>query len=94
MGLFANAAKQVKEETAGKFAPLELDEINVHAIFNRCLSKEGAAETVSSILYYKELGYEKEDLGVTFDKNALIANRKILSTCMVRWLRYMKIKAF
>ena len=67
--------EQARKE-ANKFKPQELNEANVHAIFNRCLSKEGAAETVSSILYYKELGYEKEDLGVTFDKNALIANRK------------------
>ena len=46
------------------------------AIFNRCFAKPETTEKVSSILYYKELGYEKEDLGVAFDKNALIANRK------------------
>ena len=70
---FLNKKPVIKQED---FQPLELNEDNVQAIFQRCLAKEGAAETVSSILYYKELGYEKEDLGVTFDKNALIANRK------------------
>ena len=75
MGLIAKSAKEVTERHKG-FEPLELTEGNVQAIFNRCLAKEGAAETVSSILYYKELGYEKEDLGVTFDQNALISNRK------------------
>ena len=69
-------AMQKKAEKPPEFIPIDLNEGNVQAIFNRCLAKEGAAETVSSILYYKELGYEKEDLGVTFDKNALIANRK------------------
>lgn len=38
MGLFANAAKQIKKDTEGKFEPLELDEMNVQAIFNRCLA--------------------------------------------------------
>lgn len=40
VGLFANVAKQVKKETEGKFRPLELNEGNVQAIFNRCLERE------------------------------------------------------
>ena len=67
--------EQARKE-ANKFKPQELNEANVQAIFNRCLAKPETTEKVSSILYYKELGCEKEDLGVAFDKNALIANRK------------------
>lgn len=75
MGLIAKSAKKVTERHKG-FEPLELTEGNVQTIFNRCIAKEGITEKISSILYYKELGYEKEDLGVAFDKNALIQNRK------------------
>ena len=78
VGLFANAAKQVKAETAGKFAPLELDEINVQAIFNRCLAKEGATETTASSLYFSSLGWEKEDDGLLFDKKQIRASQKSL----------------
>ena len=70
---FLNKKPVIRQEG---FHPLELNEGNVRAIFERCLAKEETVGMVSSILYYKELGYGKEDLGVTFDKNALIANQK------------------
>lgn len=78
MGLKDKMIKKAAEieERRPQFTPLELTEGNVQAIFNRCIAKEGTTEKISSILYYKELGYEKEDLGVAFDKNALIQNRK------------------
>ena len=78
MGLKDKMIKKAAEieERRPEFTPLELTEGNVQAIFNRCLAKEDTTEKVSSILYYKELGYEKEDLGVSFAQNTLIANRK------------------
>ena len=80
MGIDMNAlrakAMQKKAEKPPKFIPIDLNEGNVTAIFNRCLAKADTTEKVSSILYYKELGYEKEDLGVSFAQNTLIANRK------------------
>ena len=69
-------AMQKKAEKPPEFIPIDLNEANVQAIFNRCLAKADTTEKVSSILYYKELGYEKEDLGVSFAQNTLIANRK------------------
>ncbi len=69
-------AMQKKAEKPPEFIPIDLNEGNVQAIFNRCLAKADTTEKVSSILYYKELGYEKEDLGVSFDQNNLVANRK------------------
>ena len=68
--------KYAKRDAEQGFEPLELTEANVQAIFNRCLAKADTTEKVSSILYCKELGYEKEDLGVSFAQNALVANRK------------------
>lgn len=73
--ILAMAAKKNAEDK-NKFHPIDLNEGNVQAIFNRCLAKDGTTEKVSSILYYRELGYEKEDLGVSFDKTVLAANRK------------------
>ena len=58
------------------FQPLELNEDNVRAIFERCLAKETSLEKTSSILFYREFGYEKDDIGIVFDKTALHTNRK------------------
>lgn len=76
MGLFANVAKQIQKETEGKFKPLELDEMNVQALFNRCLATEGTTETTASSLYFSSLGWEKEDDGLLFVKNQIRANQK------------------
>lgn len=77
MGLFANAAKQVKAETAGKFAPLELDEINVQAIFNRCLAKKDTMSIARSQLFLINMGYGgNEDVPIHFDKDLLLKNKR------------------
>lgn len=76
MGFNLNKAKAAKEEILKSFTPLELNEGNVQAIFNRCLAKEGCAETSYSCLYLKELGYDREDTGIVFDKNVILANRR------------------
>ena len=78
VGLKDKMIKKAAEiaERRPQFTPLELNEGNVQAIFNRCLANANTTEKISSILYYKELGYEKEDLGVSFDQNALVSNRK------------------
>ena len=54
----------------------ELTEGNVQAIFHRCLATEGCAETSYSHLYLKELGYEREDTGIVFDKKIILENRR------------------
>ena len=76
VGFNLNKAKAAKEEILKSFTPLELNEANVQAIFHRCLAKETSSEKTSSILFYREFGYEKDDIGIGFDKAALRANRK------------------
>ena len=78
MGLKDKMIKKAAEieERRPQFTPLELNEGNVQAIFNRCLATEASVEKTSSILFYREFGYEKDDVGIVFDKNALHANRK------------------
>ena len=75
--LRAKALKK-NEEDRKKFLPLELNEGNVQAIFNRCLAADGVTETTASSLYFSSLGWKKEDDGLLFDKNNLRANQKII----------------
>ena len=70
---FLNKKPIIRQEG---FHPLELNEDNVRAIFERCLAKETSLEKKSSILFYREFGYEKDDIGIVFDKTALHTNRK------------------
>lgn len=48
----------------------------MQAIFNRCLATEDSKETTGSCLYYRALGYEKEDTGISFEKAQIAANHK------------------
>lgn len=55
---------------------LDLNEINVQAIFNRCLARPDSQETTGSVLFWRAFGYEKEDTGVSFDKAKILSNQK------------------
>ena len=59
------------------FQPLDLNEGNVQAIFNRCLAKEGEATTYAQILQ-KALAGKDSDL-IEFSKERIIANSKNIS---------------
>jgi hypothetical protein len=69
-------AQKNKSETKKTFIPIDLNDGNVQAIFERCLAKPESKETSYSQLYVKQLGYEKEDSGLYFDKTAILSNRK------------------
>ena len=74
---FLNKKPVIKQEV---FQPLELNEANVQAIFNRCLAADGASvlseDTTASSLYFSSLGWEKEDDGLRFVTSQLQANQK------------------
>lgn len=76
MGLKDKLKKYNEQHSEDQFHPIELTEGNVQAIFNRCLATKESTEKTSSILFYKEFGYEKDDIGIVFDKQKLKANRK------------------
>lgn len=69
-------AMQKKAEKPPEFIPIDLNEANVQAIFNRCLAEDGTAETTVSSLYFSSLGWEKEDDGLQFVTSQLQANQK------------------
>ena len=62
---------------ANKFKPQELNEVNVQAIFNRCLAKEGEATTYAQVLQ-KALSGKESDL-VRFSKIKITENSKNIS---------------
>ena len=72
-------AMQKKAEKPPEFIPIDLNEDNVQAIFNRCLAADHTPkEQVSrSILFSRTLGYKPEDeIVFYFDKGKLLDNKK------------------
>ena len=70
------------------FKPLELNEGNVQAIFNRCIAKEGTPEDqcFNSILFSRLRGYSPDaERIVVFNRENFLANkiRNISNTSMV-----------
>jgi len=76
MGFNLNKARQAKESILKSFTPMNLDEGNVEAIFNRCLATNSTTEYIKSVLYQKEFGYEQDSNPILFDKGKLLANLK------------------
>lgn len=76
MGFNLNKAREKKKAIINSFIPTALNEGNVDVIFNQCLATEKSKETSYSRLYLKELGYEKEDTGIVFDKDIILENKK------------------
>ena len=78
MGFNLNKARAAKEEILKSFTPLELNEGNVQAIFNRCLATEETTEYVESILQQTIHGYDKDSNPILFDKQKLLENLKTI----------------
>lgn len=79
MGLKDKMIKKAAEieERRPRFTPLELNEGNVQAIFNRCLAKEDSKDVVSALIASTVTGFQESDIKIiSFDKDTLIANRK------------------
>ncbi len=72
----------INEFKLKEFKPLDLNEGNVQAIFNRCLAKDSTSddECFNSILFSRTLGYKPSDeLLIHFDKQKLLANKKSIN---------------
>ena len=81
MGFNLNKAKAAKEEILKSFTPLELNEGNVQAIFNRCIAKEGTPEDqcFNSILFSRLRGYSPDaERIVVFNRENFLANKKYI----------------
>lgn len=77
MGFNLNKAKAAKEEILKSFTPLELNEGNVQAIFNRCLATVDSTQTVPVSPFPLITGYSaKGNKVVDFDEGKLHANKR------------------
>ena len=81
MGLFDDddfeEIERLKQEADEHFNPLDLNEINVQAIFNRCLAKDGTKEFILSEFTSTIVGFKKDEVSlVTFDKTEFLANKR------------------
>ena len=93
MGLFASELKKAKSENEGKFKPLELNEANVQAIFNRCLATKNTKELARATLFPPTRGYkEGTEKLIYFDKEALLKNKKALNTYLGKYKKSMFCK--
>lgn len=68
MGFFDD---DIIEEVKHEFTPLDLNEGNVQAIFNRCLATEDTKEYIKSVLEQKEHGFAKDSMGILFDRKKI-----------------------
>lgn len=75
MGLRDKYAKKIEEQG---FRPIELNEGNVQAIFNRCLATadDPTDGIYASVLFQQDLGYEEDSKPVFFSKGRLEQNKK------------------
>jgi hypothetical protein len=64
-----------RDENAG-FQPLELNEGNVQAIFNRCVATKDSTDIIGPILFTKKGGYSEDSKPIIFDKNIIYKNGK------------------
>lgn len=67
--------KAAQEASKAKaFSPLDLNEGEVQAIFNRCLKTAETKEIEYTTLFREDLGYDKTETPVHFDKDIIKQN--------------------
>ena len=78
MGFFDD---DIVEEVKAEFTPVDLNEDNVQAIFERCIAREGTPEDqcFNSILFSRLRGYSPDaERIVVFDRENFLANQKYI----------------
>ena len=81
MGFNLNKARAAKEEILKSFTPLDLNEGNVQAIFNRCLGKaaeQGYGKKNYAQILQEGLSGKDSDL-IVFDDQRIIDNSRNIS---------------
>mgnify|MGYP001140853398 CR=1 FL=1 len=75
MGLRDKYAKKIEEQG---FRPIDLNEDNVQAIFDRCLYTLESKNCAEARPFYQRLGYSEEEKAVYFDQDILLKNKKAI----------------
>lgn len=76
MGLRDKYAKKIEEQG---FRPIDLNEDNVQAIFERCLAEDGTPKEreTTGVLFSRTTGFSDGDVKIiSFDRDKLLVNKK------------------
>lgn len=76
MGLRDKYAKKIEEQG---FRPIDLNEGNVQAIFNRCLATKDSVDFIGATLFTKETGFSENSKQIVFDKKEIFKNKSTIA---------------
>lgn len=73
---FLNKKPIIKTEG---FQPLELNEDNVQAVFNRCLATKDSVDFIGVTLFTEETGFSENSKQIVFDKKEILKNKSTIA---------------
>ena len=73
---FLNKKPIIKTEG---FHPIDLNEGNVQAIFNRCLATKDSVDFIGATLFTKETGFSENSKQIVFDKKEILKNKSTIA---------------
>lgn len=73
---FLNKKPIIKTEG---FHPIDLNEDNVQAIFNRCLATKDSVDFIGATLFTKETGFSENSKQIVFDKKEIFKNKSTIA---------------
>ena len=80
---FLNKKPIIKTEG---FHPIDLNEGNVQAIFNRCLATKDSVDFIGATLFTKEAGFSENSKQIVFDKVPILL-------CVPAWSKVLALQA-
>ena len=74
VGLRDKYAKKIEEQG---FRPIDLNEDNVQAIFNRCIATKDSVDFIGVTLFTKETGFSENSKQIVFDRKEILKNKSL-----------------
>ena len=74
-----NRADEMAKAKANSFLPIDLNEGNVQAIFNRCLATKDSVDFIGVTLFTKETGFSENSKQIVFDKKEILKNKSTIA---------------
>ena len=76
VGLRDKYAKKIEEQG---FRPIDLNEDNVQAIFNRCIATKDSVDFIGVTLFTKETGFSENSKQIVFDRKEILKNKSAIA---------------
>lgn len=74
-----NRADEMAKAKANLFLPIDLNEGNVQAIFNRCIATKDSVDFIGVTLFTKETGFSENSKQIVFDKKEIFKNKSTIA---------------